>query len=126
MRRLTVLLLVTLCQILVVGQAHAQAGRASGQVHADPEAARYAIASPEPAWWAQGRRGMHGKVTCQMIINQKTGEVDEVKVLRHSRFSELDAACVLAAFKWKFRPGTIKSATHTFELVLTGYYKEIH
>jgi TonB family protein len=81
---------------------------------------------PEPAWWSLGRRGMHGKVVCQLKINPKNGEVDEVKILKRSRFQELDAACVLCAFKWKFKPGTITSATIPFELILKGYFKEIH
>jgi TonB family protein len=101
--------------------------RAAGQAGAmSTDVAKYCIYHPDPAWWAQARRGMHGKVTCQMIIDPKNGEVTEVKVLRRSAFQELDAACVLTCFKWKFMPNTIKIATTSFELVLSGYFKEIH
>lgn len=84
------------------------------------------IYHPEPAWWALGRGGMHGKVVCQLIIDPKNGEVTEVKVLHKTRFSQLNAACVLTAFKWKFKPHTITQVTVPFELVLRGYAKEIH
>lgn len=84
------------------------------------------IYHPDPAWWALGRGGMHGKVTCQLIIDAKNGEVTEVKVLHKTRFSQLNAACVLTAFKWKFKPHTITQITVPFELELRGYGKEIH
>jgi TonB family protein len=72
------------------------------------------------------RRGMHGKVVCQLIVNKNNGEVTEVKVLKRSRFQQLDAACVMAGFNWKFRPGTVSQVTIPFELELRGYAKEIH
>jgi hypothetical protein len=69
---------------------------------------------------------MHGKVVCRLIIDPKTGEVTEVKVLRKTVFAQYNAAIVLTAFKWRFRPGTITQVTVPFELFLKGYYKEIH
>ena len=117
-------LLILLALIIQVG--YSLPCRAAGQAGTASDVAKYSVYHPEPAWWAQARRGMHGKVTCQMTIDPKSGEVTEVKVLRRSAFQELDAACVLTCFKWKFLPNTIKTATTSFELVLSGYYKEIH
>jgi TonB family protein len=97
-----------------------------GEGEIPSELAGVCIAHPEPAWWSLGRRGMHGKVVCQLKINPKTGIVDEVKVLRRSRFRELDAACVLCSFDWQFKPGTITSAKVPFELILRGYYNQVH
>jgi hypothetical protein len=44
----------------------------------------------------------------RMMINQKTGGVDEVGVLTRSGNKQCDAAAVMAFFKWKFKPGTLK------------------
>ena len=84
------------------------------------------IYHPEPNWWGLARRGMHGKVVCRLTIDPKTGEVTEVKVLRKTVYAQFNAAIVLTAFQWKFRPGTITQATVPFELYVKGYFKEIH
>ena len=84
------------------------------------------IYHPEPNWWGLARQGMHGKVVCRLTIDPKTGDVTEVKVLRKTVYGQFNAAIVLTAFKWKFRPGTITQATVPFELYVKGYFREIH
>src|SRR4051812_40577106 len=81
MKKLTLFALLLLSQVAFVHSSHAQ-GAQRGKVNTEgaTDISRYVISNPEPNWWAQARRGMHGKVVCQLIINQKTGEVDEVKV----------------------------------------------
>jgi TonB family protein len=84
------------------------------------------IYHPEPNWWGLARRGVRGKVVCRLTIDPKTGEVTEVKVLRKTVFADYNAAIVLTAFKWKFRPGTITQATVPFELIVKGYVRQVH
>ena len=84
------------------------------------------IYHPEPNWWGLARQGMRGKVVCRLTIDPKTGEVTEVKVLRKTIYGQFNAAIVLTAFKWKFRPGTITQAIVPFELYVKGYFREIH
>jgi TonB family protein len=84
------------------------------------------IYHPEPNWWGLARRGMHGRVVCRLTIDPKTGEVTEVKVLRKTVFEAYNAAIVLTAFKWRFRPGTITQTTVPFELITRGFFREIH
>jgi TonB family protein len=80
---------------------------------------------PAPDWWALGRAGMRGKVTCQLKINPNNGEVTEVKVIRKTRFEQLNAKCVLTAFKWRFKPNTVTQMPVTFQLEARGYLKEV-
>ena len=98
--------------------------RAEGEI--PQELKNVCLYHPEPAAWKLGRAGMHGKVVCQLKINPNNGEVDEVKILHHSPYQALDGECVLTYFKWRFKPHTITSATIPYELILRGYYKEIH
>lgn len=44
----------------------------------------------------------------RLIINPRTGVVDEIKVIRRSAIKRLDANAVIGLSKWKFRPGTLK------------------
>src|SRR5437773_88274 len=44
----------------------------------------------------------------RLVINQKTGVVDEVQILNRTGVKTLDAGAVMAFFQWKFRPGTLK------------------
>ena len=44
----------------------------------------------------------------RLTINQKTGTVQEVGVLKRSGVKELDAEAALAFMEWKFRPGSLK------------------
>lgn len=98
--------------------------RADGELPS--ELANVCIYHPEPSFWAEARRGMHGVGVFQLIINPKNGEVSEVKVVRRTGFQQLDASCVLTLFTWKFKPNTITSAKVPMGFHLRGYSKEIH
>ena len=52
-------------------------------------------------------QSMSAQGVYRMSINQKTGDVDEVGVLRRSGYKQFDAAAVMTFFKWKFKPGAI-------------------
>jgi TonB family protein len=83
------------------------------------------IYHPEPNWWGLARQGVRGKVVCRLTIDPKTGEVTEVKILRKTIYANYNAAIVLTAFKWRFRPGTITTATIPFELIVRGYVRQV-
>lgn len=44
----------------------------------------------------------------RLTINQKTGIVTEVGILKRSGYQPRDATAVLTFMQWKFKPGTLK------------------
>jgi TonB family protein len=86
----------------------------------------YTVSTVEPNWWGLARRGMRGRVVAQMTIDPKTGEVTQVQLLRKTVFAELNAEIVLTCFKWKFKPHTITSAKVPFELIVSGFVRQVH
>ena len=73
---------------------------------------KHLVAAPEvvfPAFFL--RTGKEGSGTFVLIINPKNGEVTEVKVIKKRGDSQVIGLFVLNFFEWRFRPGTIKSAT---------------
>lgn len=86
----------------------------------------YTVSAAEPNWWGLARRGMRGRVVAQMTIDPKTGEVSQVQLLRKTIYAELNAEIVLTCFKWKFKPHTITSAKVPFELIVSGYVRQVH
>ena len=50
-----------------------------------------------------GTQGMY-----RLKINQKTGAVDEVGVMKRASWGKLNAVMVFELLKWKFKPATIK------------------
>jgi outer membrane biosynthesis protein TonB len=75
----------------------------------------YVIASPEVVFPAVLKRtlpeGATYNGTFRVAIDPRDGSVTEVKVLKHTGVRQLDAIYVMNLFQWKFRPGTITSAT---------------
>jgi outer membrane biosynthesis protein TonB len=64
--------------------------------------------APEPSYPpAIERILIRAQGVYRLKINQKTGTVEEVGVLKRTSHSRLDAECVMTFFKWTFRPGTI-------------------
>ena len=70
--------------------------------------------------------GWNGKGSFLLKVNPKTGDVDEVKVLRttgHVLFNELAAK---AFFQWKFVPGSPAQVTVPVEFYSRGFSRELH
>ena len=44
----------------------------------------------------------------RLTINQQTGAVGQVGVLKYAGHRQLDSAMITTFFKWRFKPGTIK------------------
>ena len=63
---------------------------------------------------------MHGLGVFLLAINPKDGTVTEVKVLKHTGYSKLDAIYVMNFFQWRFQPGTITSARIPRGVRITG------
>jgi TonB family protein len=65
--------------------------------------------APEPVF-AEGVRKDMGvsQGVYRLTVNQQTGMVDEVGVLKRTGVPKLDGVAVLTFFKWKFKPGAVK------------------
>lgn len=72
------------------------------------------------------RRGIQGRGNYRLTINQKTGEVDEVKVLKSAGHAVLNELAAKAFFQWRFRPGVPHEVTVSYEFQLTGFSRSIH
>lgn len=71
-------------------------------------------------------RGAAGRGQFLLKVNPKTGDVDEVKVLRHMRFKALEELAVRAFFQWKFQPGSPAEAKVSCEFAVTGFSHILH
>jgi TonB family protein len=58
-------------------------------------------------------------------VNDKTGIVDEVKLMKSAGSRELDASAVMTLFKWKFRPG-IKQRDVLVKFSVSGWSRSLH
>jgi TonB family protein len=87
----------------------------------------YVISTTDPVIPAVAlRQGWGGRVVCILTINPKNGIVDEVKVVRQTRYPRLNAETVLALFKWRFRPGTISQTQVTYDIGVYGRGHDYH
>jgi outer membrane biosynthesis protein TonB len=71
------------------------------------------------------RKGWGGHVVCALKINPRTGVVDEVSVVRHTHFPQIDAIMVMTLFKWRFRPG-VSHTTVSYDLGVYGRSHDYH
>jgi hypothetical protein len=72
------------------------------------------------------RTGAGGKGLFRLTIDPKTGRVTEVKVLKHLSLVLLDELSAKAFLQWRFKPGTITSATIPIEFHAWGYTHVYH
>ena len=77
---------------------------------------------PSKVW----RRGIQGKVVVRAFINPKTGLVDEVKILKPSRFVILNELAAKNALQWRFRPGTRGTLEIPYDFSVSGYARQLH
>src|SRR5437762_14202287 len=62
------------------------------------------VAAPDPEYPMKAQHlGYQGQGIYRLIINEKTGAVDEVKVMKSTHHRELDASAVMKSFSWKYR-----------------------
>jgi len=84
------------------------------------------VAAPDPEYPLKQRNlGNQGQGIYRLMINDKTGIVNEVKVMKTTGHRELDASAVMTLFNWKFRPGiNHRDLLVVFEL--TGWSRSLH
>ena len=100
--------------------------RATDIVRIDPKFKRDTVTAPDPEYPMKSQHlGYQGQGIYRLMINDKTGVVDEVKVMKSTHHRELDASAVMTLFNWKFRPGV----NHRDLLVvfqMTGWSRDLH
>jgi TonB family protein len=111
---------------LLLATAGRTANAANGFVVIQPKYKEGAVVAPDPNYPpAAEQRGHHGQGIFRLIINDKTGIVDQVQVFKSTGFGELNAEAVMTLFKWKFRPG-IKQRDVSVTFESTGTSRNLH
>ncbi|HEX4638487.1 MAG TPA: energy transducer TonB [Chthoniobacterales bacterium] len=86
-----------------------------------------AITAPNPEYPMKSKNlGYQGQGIYRLLVNEKTGAADEVKVLKSTGHRELDATAVMTLFNWKFRPGAVKQRDVLIIFHLTGWTRGLH
>jgi len=70
--------------------------------------------------------GWDGKGRFLLKVNPKTGDVDEVKVLRSTGHVLLDEFSAKAFFQWKFQPDVVTRVQVPVEFYVRGFSRELH
>jgi TonB family protein len=108
------LVVVFALQVLSQSVSHAAA-----QQSADWK--RYVIASPDVVYPEVVKRtGIEGVGVFRLAIDRRDGTVTEVKVLKSTGRTNLDAIYVMNFFQWRFRPGTVTALTIPRGVHVTG------
>jgi TonB family protein len=85
------------------------------------------VEAPDPEYPVGAiNKGRQGQGIFRLVVNEKTGIVDEVKVIRSTRTASLDASAVMGFFKWKFRPGSTKQQDVAINFHLSGTFRNLH
>jgi TonB family protein len=84
------------------------------------------VVAPEPEYPVKARNlGHQGQGIYRLVVNDKTGIVDEVKLMKSAGSRELDASAVMALFNWKFRPG-VKQRDVLVKFTVSGWARSLH
>ena len=67
-----------------------------------------------------------GKGIFLLRINTKTGEVDEVKVIKSTGHVLLNEIAAKAFFQWRFQPGGASQVQVPVEFYAHGFSREMH
>ena len=70
--------------------------------------------------------GLNGKGRFLLKVNTKTGDVDEVKVLKSTGHVLLNEFCAKAFFQWKFQPGSAAQVVVPVEFYARGFSRDLH
>jgi TonB family protein len=85
------------------------------------------IEAPDPDYPVSAvHKGRQGQGIFRLVVNEKTGIVDEVKVMKGTGTGLLDATAVMTFFKWKFRPGSTKQQDVAVNFHLSGTFRDLH
>ena len=95
-------------------------------VRIDAKYKKDTVSAPDPDYPIKAQHlGYQGQGIYRLIINDKTGVVNEVKVMKTTGFRELDANAVMTLFNWKFRPG-VNHRDLLIVFQLTGWARGLH
>ena len=105
----------------------------AGSVHATDVVTIYdkfkqdATSAPNPEYPMKAKNlGYQGQGIYRLVVNDKTGTADEVKVVRTAGHRELDASAIMTLFNWKFTPGKVKQRDVLVIFHLTGWTRGLH
>ena len=67
-----------------------------------------------------------GKGRFRLTINPKSGEVDEVKIVKSCGYKELNELAAKALLQWRFQPGTHSPVEVPVEFYVHGANRVLH
>ena len=70
--------------------------------------------------------GAKGRGRFRLMINSKSGLVDEVKILQSTGYRELNELAVKALLQWQFKPGTASPVEVPVEFSIQGGNRILH
>ncbi len=119
---LTVLLALLLSQLALVPPC-----RATDIITIYPKFKNDTVAAPDSEYPMKAKNlGYQGQGIYRLVVNQTTGIVDEVKVMKTTGHRELDASAVMTSFNWKFKPGVLNHRDVLVIFHLTGWTRGLH
>lgn len=118
---LRIILLLSIVQLAMITPCHA-----TENVRIDPKYKKDTVSAPDPDYPMHAQHlDYQGQGIYRLMINDKTGIVDEVKVMKTTGHRELDANAIMTLFNWKFRPGVNhRDLLIVFEM--TGWSRGLH
>src|SRR5712691_5305386 len=119
---LRILLTLLVLQLALLTPCHA-----TDIVRIDAKYKKDTLAAPDPEYSIKAQHlGEQGQGIYRLVVNEKTGVADEVKVLKTTGHRELDASAVMTLFNWKFRPGAVKQRDVLVKFSVTGWTRGLH
>lgn len=70
--------------------------------------------------------GAKGRGNFRLTINAKTGQVDEVKILKSTGYEDLNKLAVKALLQWQFQPGTHSPVEVSVDFDIQGGNRILH
>jgi len=70
--------------------------------------------------------GAEGKGRFRLTINPKSGEVDEVKIVKSCGYKDLNELAAKALLQWRFQPGTRGPVEVPVEFYVHGSKRVLH
>ena len=70
--------------------------------------------------------GAQGSGRFRLTINPKTGEVDQVKIVKSVGYKELNELAAKALLQWRFQPGTRSPVEVPVEFYIHGANRVLH
>ncbi len=75
---------------------------------------------------AAANHGLSGKGQFLLKVNPKTGEVDEVKILKSTGHVYLNELAAKAFLQWRFQPGVVTQVQVPVEFYAHGFRRNLH